>query len=112
MLQKLLFTIIAKDNVDLNSSSSTAAGYYHETSMTVLQFPQSTRPRKIQNIEYELTVSKTLSKKSDKLPQSYTNLIQLNMSKAMLLAPVCRYKISEFKTDVVEQSKRERISLA
>ena len=112
MLQKLLFTIIAKDNVDLNSSSSTVAGYYNETSMTVLQFPLSTRPRKIQNIEYELTVSKTLSKKSDKLPQSYTNLIQLNMSKAMLLAPVCRYKISEFKTDVVEQSKRERISLA
>ena len=28
MLQELLFTIIAKDNVDLNSSSNTAAGHF------------------------------------------------------------------------------------
>ena len=105
MLQKHLFSIIAKDNVDLNSSSNTAAGHYHGTSMTVLQFPLSTGPRKIQNIEHELTVSKTLSKK----PISYH---RATLQKAPLLAPVCRYKISEFKTDVVEQSKRERISLA
>ena len=85
MLRELLFTIIAKDNVDLNSSSNTAAGHHHGTSMTALQFPLSTRPGKIRNIEYELTVGKTLSKKVDKLPQSYTNAIQLNMSKA----PVC-----------------------
>ena len=30
--------------------------------MTVLEVPLSTHPGKIQNIEYELTVSKTLSK--------------------------------------------------
>ena len=52
MLQKHLFSIIAKDNVDLNSSSNTAAGHYHGTSMTVLQFPLSTGQRKIQNIEH------------------------------------------------------------
>ena len=85
MLRELLFTIIAKDNVDLNSSSNTAAGHHYGTSMTALQFPLSTRPGKIRNIEYELTVGKTLSKKVDKLPQSYTNVIQLNMSHA----PVC-----------------------
>ena len=105
MLQKHLFSIIAKDNVDLNSSSNTAAGHYHGTSMTVLQFPLSTGQRKIQNIEHELTVRKTLSKK----PISYH---RATLQKAPLLAPVCRYKISEFKTDVIEQSKRERISLA
>ena len=64
MLRKLLFTIIAKDNVDLISSSNTATAHYHGTSMTVLQFPLSTCPGKIQNIEYDLTVSKTLSKNS------------------------------------------------
>ena len=105
MLQKHLFSIIAKDNVDLNSSSNTAAGHYHGTSMTVLQFPLSTGQRKIQNIEHELTVSKTLSKN----PISYH---RATLQKAPLLAPVCRYKISEFKTDVIEQSKRERISFA
>ena len=88
MLQELLFTIIAKDNVGLNSSSNTAAGHYHGTSMTVLQFPLSTCPGEIWNIEYEFIVSKTLSKKVDKLPQSYTNVIQLNMSKAPLFAPI------------------------
>ena len=75
--------------------------------MTVLQFPLFTSPGKIQNIEYELKVSKTLSKKVDKLPQSYTNVIQLNMSKAPLFASVCRYNISEFKPDIVEQGKEE-----
>ena len=88
MLQELLFTIIAKDNVGLNSSSNTAAGHYHGTSMTVLQFPLSTCPGEIRSIEYEFIVSKTLSKKVDKLPQSYTNIIQLNMSKAPLFAPI------------------------
>ena len=101
--KNFFFTFIARDNVDLNSSSNTAAGQYHGTSTTVLQFPLSTRPGKIRDIEYELTVSKTLSKKVDKLPQSYTNVIQLNVSKAPLFAPVCRYNIPEFNPDVVEQ---------
>ena len=101
--KNFFFTFIARDNVDLNSSSNTAAGQYHGMSMTVLQFPLSTRPGKIRDIEYELIVSKTLSKKVDKLPQSYTNVMQLNMSKAPLFAPVCRYNIPEFKPDVVEQ---------
>ena len=76
MLRELLFAITAKDNAGLNSSSNTTGGHYHGTSMTVLQLPLSTRPGKIGTIEYELTVSKTLSKKVDKLPQSYTNVIQ------------------------------------
>ena len=105
ILRELLFIIIAKDNVELNSSSNTATGHYHRTSMPVLQFPLSTHPGKIRNIEYELTVSKTLSKKVDKLPQSYTNVTLLNMSKAPLIALVCRYNIPEFKPDVVEQGK-------
>ena len=62
-MEKLLFTIIAKDNVDLNTSSNTVVGHYHGKSMTVLKFPLSIRPGKIRNIDNELTVSKTLSKK-------------------------------------------------
>ena len=83
------------------------AGHYHGTSMTVLKFPLSTRPGKIRNIEYELTVCKILSKKVNKLPQSYTNVIQLNISKAPLFAPIFRYNIPECKPDVAEQGKEK-----
>ena len=81
MLWELLFNIIAKDNADLNSSSNAAAGHYYGTSMTLLQLSLSACPGKIRNIEYELTVSKT-SKKVDKLPKSYTNVIKWNLYKA------------------------------
>ena len=70
ILREILFAIVAKDNVDLNSFSNTAAGHYHGTSMTVLQFPLSARPGKAQNIGYVLTTQKV-----DKLLQSYTNII-------------------------------------
>ena len=67
----------------------------------------STYPGKTGNIEYELTVSKTLSKIVDKLPQSYTKVVQLNMLKAPFFALVCRYNIPEFKSDIVEQGKEK-----
>ena len=47
MLREILFTIITKDSVYLNSSSNAAAGQYHGMSMTVLQFPLCTCPGKI-----------------------------------------------------------------
>ena len=87
MLRELLFTIHTKDNVDLNSSSNTAAGHYHGTSMTVLQLSSFACPGKIRNIEYELTVSNTFSKKVDTLLKSYTNVIQWNLYKADTLGP-------------------------
>ena len=34
-----LFTVIAKDNIDLNASSSTASSHYYGTCMSLLQFP-------------------------------------------------------------------------
>ena len=38
MTRKGIFTVIAKDNIDLNSSSSTAISHCHGTSMSILQF--------------------------------------------------------------------------
>ena len=38
-LRKYIFTVLAKDNIDFNVISSTAAKYFHGTSMTVMQFP-------------------------------------------------------------------------
>ena len=37
-LRKSIFTVVAKDNIDFNTTSSTAAKHFHGTSMTVMQF--------------------------------------------------------------------------
>ena len=41
---KNVFTILAKDNIDLNASSTTATNHYHGTSMTMLHFPTINAP--------------------------------------------------------------------
>ena len=38
-LRSGLFTILAKDNVDSNATSSTATRHYHGTSITIMQYP-------------------------------------------------------------------------
>ena len=38
-LRKSIFTVVAKDNIDFNATSSTAVKHFHRTSMTVMQFP-------------------------------------------------------------------------
>ena len=37
-LRKSLFTVVAKDNLDFNTTSSTAVKHFHGPSMTVMQF--------------------------------------------------------------------------
>ena len=39
-LRKLIFTVVAKDNIDFNATS-TAVKHFQSTSMTVMQFPVS-----------------------------------------------------------------------
>ena len=39
LLRKDIFTVFAKDNIDFNATSSTAAKHFHGTSMMVMQFP-------------------------------------------------------------------------
>ena len=75
--------------------------------MSVLQFPSSVHPGKKRNIQYELRISTVLSKKVNKIPESYCSVTQLGMSKRSLFAPVCRYNISDFDDDIVTQGKRE-----
>ena len=38
-LRKDIFTVVAKDNINFNATSSTAAKHFHGTSITVMQFP-------------------------------------------------------------------------
>ena len=43
-LHRGIFTIFVDDNVDKNSLSVTAAGHFHGTGVTVLQFPSEENP--------------------------------------------------------------------
>ena len=43
-LRRGIFTIFVDDNVDKNSSSVTAAGHFHETGVTVLEFSPQENP--------------------------------------------------------------------
>ena len=72
-----MFTIIAKDNIDQNSKSTTAKKHYHGTSMSVFLFPtisnpgeQISIPKTIDEVESDTPVS--TSKKISSLPSSYT----------------------------------------
>ena len=40
-LWKLIFMVVAKDNIDFNTTLSTAVKHFHGTNMTVMQFPVS-----------------------------------------------------------------------
>ena len=43
-LRRGIFTVFVDENVDKNSSSDTAAGHFHGTRLTVLQFPSEENP--------------------------------------------------------------------
>ena len=38
-LKKSVFTVLVKDNIDLNASSNFVSSHYHGTSLSILQFP-------------------------------------------------------------------------
>ena len=40
-LRKSIFTVVAKDDIDFNATSSTPVKHFHGTSMTVMQFPSA-----------------------------------------------------------------------
>ena len=87
-LKKGVFTIIAKDNCDLNATSSTATMHYHGTSMTVMQCP--TRDKTGEKIPKPIIhPRKTASKKVLCLPSSYVETKPVYFPKGPLYAPKC-----------------------
>ena len=71
--RKGVFTVIPKDNIDLNSRPYTAKGHYHGTSLSLLQF----RETKDQGIPYEFDFQfngKFDSLKIDSLPEKYSEI--------------------------------------
>ena len=96
VLKKDIFTMIAKDNVDINAKLSTASKHFNGTSMSVLQFPSRQNKGHQIYTEFDLSElsSSTTSRKAITLPASYAevNPISTHTSKkAPLFAPVCTY---------------------
>ena len=51
--RKNLFTIIAKDNIDVNSKSTKVGQYYHEISMAIMQFLSNENCNGLQQTLYD-----------------------------------------------------------
>ena len=67
ILKKYVFTMIAKDNVDINAKSSTAFKHLHATSVSVLQCPSTERPTPLPPIKIDLSYRRpsSTSKKTE-----------------------------------------------
>ena len=75
VLKQDIFTIIAKDNIDINAKSSTASKHFYGTSMSILQFPLTENPTPLPPIEIDLSnFQSSKSKKVNGLPESYANV--------------------------------------
>ena len=85
ILKKSVFTILAKDNCDLNATSSTASMHY-STSVTILQYPTKDN----QNDQYPypaIASNKSGTKKVQSLPSSYVETMPFYLPKGPLYVP-------------------------
>ena len=77
-----VFTIIAKDNIDLNARSTKIKQHFHGISMTVMQFPQTEIKKNTPEPLYDLS---TEPRKKLQLPHDYVNLDKLPFETVSLL---------------------------
>ena len=74
ILKQGIFTIMMKDNIDMNARSTFVKSHYHGTSLSIVQFPTNENPGI--NLENSLSSeqSKNNSKKLSPLPAKYVNI--------------------------------------
>ena len=82
-LKKNIFTIIAKDNIDHNATSSTAVKHYHGTSMTVIQFVSDTQPGDEQQFPPSLQFSTESGRKNIKIPECFISVEHIFSKKTL-----------------------------
>ena len=72
-----IFTIMIKDNIDMNARYTFVKSHYHGTSLSIVQFPTNENP--CINLENGLSSeqSKKNSKKLSPLPDEYVNIKKL-----------------------------------
>ena len=94
-----LFTIVAKDNIDVNAKSTKIALHFHGISMTIMQFSSDNNCGLLQEPLYDLS---TKSVRKLKLPDNYSNFKDLPFKTGTpLFSPVSTYdmnnKMHEFE---------------
>ena len=86
------FTIIAKDNIDVNAKSSTGSHHFHGTSMPIMQFPRPEH-QTLKSTEYD-TSTVYVPKRVDKLPDTYTIKSKPSIPfKNPIYLPVCTINV-------------------
>ena len=72
---KNVFTVLAKDNIDLNASLTTATNHYHGTSMAMFHFPTINAPGKLYASSFkEQAQTRYDTLKINSIPESYSKL--------------------------------------
>ena len=74
MLRKSLYTVIATDNIDLDSSSTMIKQHYHGISMTAMQFPTDIHIGILQDSSYDFSGGTDSSLIKLTLPGGYVNM--------------------------------------
>lgn len=107
-LTRNTFTIIAKDNIDLNSRSTKQKKHFHGISMSTMQFPSSIDSSFEHSFIYDLSL---VSSKKLSLPEDYEIINDPPFRpKTPLELPVCtiNFEYEEYQVSIYEdQLKRE-----
>ena len=94
-----IFTIIAKDNIDMNAKSTEVKQHFHGISMTTMQFPFDEYSGIVQDPLYDFGSDETNRKL--KLPDDYVTFKELSFeASSPLFFPYCTSNINytEFHT--------------
>ena len=95
VMRKNVFTILAKDNIDLNARSTDAKSHYHGTSLSGLQYPNEENPGSVLQRTYEDLPN--VSKKLDNLPKEYCEVPELPSNpRKGITAPVCTVNLPTY----------------
>ena len=95
-----LITVLAKDDIDFNAMCSTGFQHFHGTSMTARQFESE------RNLDGEISCNTDIEftflyhiKKVLQIPESCTNVKQLNFQKGPLYAQYIEADITSHKDE-------------
>ena len=90
MLKKEIYTVIAKDNIDVNAKSTIIKQHYHGISMTTMQFPSDVNPGVPQEMEIDLANQDHYAVNKLALPKDYITLSELPFEKNAVIC-TCLY---------------------
>lgn len=100
-----LFTVSAVDNLDHNTTSTTAKGSFQDTGISLFQFPASNYLGEKQN---DIRLPASDAKKNQKLPDSYTTVQAVVLKTAKLSVPHLAKASAPLEGQLVGAQLKER----